>query len=188
MSQQSYSYSSSSSSGSTIRPREISIRKGGYGGGGGGGSMSISQTSISRSGGGGGGGGFGMGGGGGGGMSLRMAVAALGGGGGAISGAVREVASNPTAVIAQREKEKRDLQELNDRFASYIERVRFLEADNKRLQSIIDTLKVGTLWSRTKIPVSLHREISIRRMAQIQSSSVLPLMIKLICILTQGRL
>merc|ERR1719289_270548 len=92
------------------------------------------------------GGGFGMGGGGGGGgggMSLRMAVAALGGSsGGGISGAVREVASNPTAVIAQREREKRDLQELNDRFASYIERVRFLEADNKRLQSIIDTLKV----------------------------------------------
>jgi len=109
--------------------------------------MSISQTSISRSGGGGGGGGFGMGGGGGaggggGGMSLRMAVAALGGSGGGISGAVREVASNPTAVIAQREREKRDLQDLNDRFASYIERVRFLEADNKRLQSIIDTLKV----------------------------------------------
>jgi len=136
---QSYSYSTSSSSGSTIRPREISIRKGGMGGGGG--SMSISSSSISRSGG--GGGGFGMGGGGGGGgMSLRMAVAALGGSGGGISGAVREVASNPTAVIAQREKEKRDLQELNDRFASYIERVRFLEADNKRLQSIIDTLKV----------------------------------------------
>merc|ERR1719289_259437 len=92
------------------------------------------------------GGGFGMGGGGGGGgggMSLRMAVAALGGSsGGGISGAVREVASNPTAVIAQREREKRDLQELNDRFSSYIERVRFLEADNKRLQSIIDTLKV----------------------------------------------
>merc|ERR1719268_60214 len=85
----------------------------------------------------------GGGGGGGGGMSLRMAVAALGGSsGGSISGAVREVAANPTAVIAQREREKRDLQELNDRFASYIERVRFLEADNKRLQSIIDTLKV----------------------------------------------
>jgi len=102
-----------------------------YGAAGGGGGMSISQSSISRSGGGGGGG-----------MSLKMAVAALGGGGGGISGAVREVASNPTAVIAQREREKRDLQELNDRFASYIERVRFLEADNKRLQSIIDTLKV----------------------------------------------
>merc|ERR1719342_1170413 len=83
-----------------------------------------------------------MSGGGGGGMSLKMAVAALGGSGGSISGAVREVAANPTAVIAQREREKRALQELNDRFASYIERVRFLEADNKRLQSIIDTLKV----------------------------------------------
>merc|ERR1719204_889386 len=67
--------------------------------------MSISQTSISRGGGGGGGFGMGGGGGGGGGMSLRMAVAALGGGGGAISGAVREVASNPTAVIAERERE-----------------------------------------------------------------------------------
>ena len=84
-----------------------------------------------------------MSGGGGGGMSLKMAVAALGGSGGSISGAVREVAANPTAVIAQREREKRDLQELNDRFASYIERVRFLEADNKRLQSIIDVLKVS---------------------------------------------
>merc|ERR1712200_20364 len=71
-----------------------------------------------------------------------MGVAALGGSGGSISGAVREVAANPTAVIAQREGEKRDLQELNDRFASYIERVRFLEADNKRLQSIITELTV----------------------------------------------
>jgi len=99
---------------STIQPRSINIRKG--------------HESRSAAGGGG--------------MSLRMAVAALGGSGGSISGAVREVAANPTAVIQQREREKRDLQELNDRFASYIERVRFLEADNKRLQSIIDVLKV----------------------------------------------
>merc|ERR1712131_274645 len=37
--------------------------------------------------------------------------------------------------------------ELNDRFAAYIERVRFLEADNKRLQSIITelTLKFESL-------------------------------------------
>merc|ERR1711931_462239 len=52
------------------------------------------------------------------------------------------VAPAAASLIAQREREKRDLQELNDRFASYIERVRFLEADNKRLQSIIDVLKV----------------------------------------------
>jgi len=113
----SMSYSVERTTQSTIQPRNINIRK----------------SHESRSAGGGGAGG---------GMSLRMAVAALGGGGGSISGAVREVAANPTAVIAQREREKRDLQELNDRFASYIERVRFLEADNKRLQSIIDVLKV----------------------------------------------
>jgi len=112
----SVSYSIERTTQSTIQPRTINIRK----------------SHESRGGAGGAGGG----------MSLRMAVAALGGGGGSISGAVREVAANPTAVIAQREREKRDLQELNDRFASYIERVRFLEADNKRLQSIIDVLKV----------------------------------------------
>ena len=80
-------------------------------------------------------------------MSLPTAVAALGGGGGggSTSGAVREVEANPTAALAQREKEKRNLQELNDRFASYIERVRFLEADHKRLQTIIDVLKVCLL-------------------------------------------
>lgn len=111
----SVSYSVERTTQSTIQPRNINIRK----------------SHESRSGGGASGG-----------MSLRMAVAALGGGGGSISGAVRSVAANPTAVIAQREREKRDLQELNDRFASYIERVRFLEADNKRLQSIIDVLKV----------------------------------------------
>jgi len=111
---------------STIQPRSINIRKGHESSR----SYSMASSSQSRSAAGGGG------------MSLRMAVAALGGSGGSISGAVREVAANPTAVIQQREREKRDLQELNDRFASYIERVRFLEADNKRLQSIIDVLKV----------------------------------------------
>jgi len=124
----SMSYSVERTTQSTIQPRNINIRKSHESK-----SYSSSSSSQSRSAGGGGAGG---------GMSLRMAVAALGGGGGSISGAVREVAANPTAVIAQREREKRDLQELNDRFASYIERVRFLEADNKRLQSIIDVLKV----------------------------------------------
>jgi len=116
---------------SNIQPRNINIRKSHESSSRSYSASSSSSSSQSR-------GGAGASGG----MSLRMAVAALGGGGGSISGAVREVAANPTAVIAQREREKRDLQELNDRFASYIERVRFLEADNKRLQSIIDVLKV----------------------------------------------
>merc|ERR1719369_1563388 len=52
------------------------------------------------------------------------------------------IAADPKGVVESREKEKVALQELNDRFAAYIERVRFLEADNKRLQSIITTLTV----------------------------------------------
>merc|ERR1719259_1335546 len=63
---------------------------------------------------------------------------ALGGSGGQV--ALKELAVSPAAVVVSREKEKLALQELNDRFAAYIERVRFLEADNKRLQGIINTL------------------------------------------------
>merc|ERR1719180_466432 len=63
---------------------------------------------------------------------------ALGGSGGAV--VAKELAVSPAAVVVSHEKEKLALQELNDRFAAYIERVRFLEADNKRLQGIIATL------------------------------------------------
>ena len=66
-------------------------------------------------------------------------MATLGGGGVSIGS---EVTVDPTGLVAQREREKWDFQELNDRFASYIERVQFLEADNKRLLSINDVLKV----------------------------------------------
>ena len=40
-----------------------------------------------------------------------------------------------------RQKEKRELGELNDRFAGYVERVRFLEAQNKKLQLELSVLK-----------------------------------------------
>jgi len=72
-----------------------------------------------------------------GGNSLKMAMMSLGGGGQVLA---KELAVSPGAVVLSREKEKLALQELNDRFAAYIERVRFLEADNKRLQGIIATL------------------------------------------------
>jgi Intermediate filament protein len=47
----------------------------------------------------------------------------------------------PFRFRENREREKRELSQLNDRFASYIERVRFLERDNKKLQSEIDQLR-----------------------------------------------
>jgi len=79
-----------------------------------------------------------------GGGGLKMAMMSLGGSGQVVK---KELAVDPQGVVESREKEKIALQQLNERFASYIERVRFLEADNKRLQSIISelTLKYESL-------------------------------------------
>lgn len=48
-----------------------------------------------------------------------------------------------------RQKEKQQLGELNDRFAGYVERVRFLEAQNKKLSMELGSLK-GKWGSETK--------------------------------------
>lgn len=45
------------------------------------------------------------------------------------------------SIQENREKEKRDLMALNDKFASYVERVRFLEVHNKKLQMELDALR-----------------------------------------------
>jgi len=46
-----------------------------------------------------------------------------------------------TSVKQHREREKKDMQDLNERFASYIEKVRFLEAQNRKLGSELEQLK-----------------------------------------------
>ena len=40
-----------------------------------------------------------------------------------------------------RQREKRDLEQLNDKFAQYVEKVRFLEAQNKKLGLELDELR-----------------------------------------------
>lgn len=44
-------------------------------------------------------------------------------------------------VKANREREKQDMRDLNERFANYIEKVRFLEAQNKKLAGELEELK-----------------------------------------------
>ncbi|XP_061760895.1 keratin, type II cytoskeletal 8-like [Nerophis ophidion] len=135
---------------------------GGYGGGGGGGSrgwssrsattyrsspVMASSSSILRSsmgGGGGGGGGFGMVSGGGGGFS--MSSSGFGSGGGLMIPPIANVQCNtsllaPVDLKIDREiqsvrlQEKDQIMNLNNRFASFIDKVRFLEQQNKMLET-----------------------------------------------------
>jgi chromosome segregation ATPase len=55
------------------------------------------------------------------------------------AGGAHSAAGN--ALRETRQNEKKQLSELNDRFAGYVERVRFLEAQNKKLQIELDVLK-----------------------------------------------
>lgn len=48
---------------------------------------------------------------------------------------------SPLAVVATREREKRELSDLNDRLCNYIEAVRFLEFHNKKLTSDVEFYK-----------------------------------------------
>jgi len=68
------------------------------------------------------------------------------GGGGLMAGppatAYGNVSTQQVAgVKSSREREKKDMQDLNERFASYIEKVRFLEAQNKKLTDELARLK-----------------------------------------------
>lgn len=59
------------------------------------------------------------------------------------SGAYAAVTNSGVSNVKQsREREKKDMQDLNERFASYIEKVRFLEAQNRRLADELEKLKV----------------------------------------------
>ncbi|KAK3599243.1 hypothetical protein CHS0354_012853 [Potamilus streckersoni] len=57
-------------------------------------------------------------------------------------GSYGNISSGGAQTIKQtREKEKKDMQDLNERFAGYIEKVRFLEAQNRKLGNELDELR-----------------------------------------------
>merc|ERR1739838_362190 len=95
--------------------------------------------------------------------SLRMALATLGGTGGTISGAIRDVATDPQGVVQHRKKEKKDMQDLNDRFATYIERIRFYEVENKRLKAENDNLRKALVQLEQKMKELYEKELAQAR-------------------------
>jgi len=92
---------------------------------------------------------------------LKMQMMAMGSG----ESIQKVIAADPKGVVESREKEKVALQELNDRFAAYIERVRFLEADNKRLQSIITELTAKFNSLDAALRVIYEEELAAARTA-----------------------
>lgn len=75
-----------------------------------------------------------------------------------------------------REREKRELSQLNNRFASYIERVRYLERDNKKLQLEIDQLRYIVLHDIFTTFAS-HLEINgVQKHMQLEINTMLKFM------------
>lgn len=68
-----------------------------------------------------------------------------------------------TNVKESRAKEKKDMQDLNERFASYIEKVRFLEAQNRRLADELEKLKARWGKETTQIKAMYQAELDEAR-------------------------
>lgn len=68
-----------------------------------------------------------------------------------------------SAIRDSREKEKKDLQDLNDRLASYIEKVRFLEAQNRKLAVDLDNLRSRWGKDTSSIKAMYEGELSEAR-------------------------
>jgi len=67
------------------------------------------------------------------------------------------------SVRESRDKEKKDMQDLNERFASYIEKVRFLEAQNRKLSDELDKLKSKWGKETTAIKAMYQAELDEAR-------------------------
>ena len=68
-----------------------------------------------------------------------------------------------TTVKVARVQEKKDMQDLNERFASYIEKVRFLEAQNRKLADELDKLKSKWGKETTAIKAMYQAELDEAR-------------------------
>jgi len=80
------------------------------------------------------------------------------------AGAVQAIAATGVSSVKNaRQNEKKDMQDLNERFASYIEKVRFLEAQNRKLADELDKLKSKWGKETTAIKAMYQAELDEAR-------------------------
>nr|UFQ72724.1 intermediate filament b-like protein [Macrostomum hystrix] len=82
---------------------------------------------------------------------------------------VHQTAADVNNMLNGREKEKRDMQELNERLASYIEKVRFLEAQNKKLSNELQQLK--DRWGKETERVKVTYETELNQLRKLLGDS-----------------
>lgn len=73
--------------------------------------------------------------------------------------------SNVTNVKEHRAKEKKDMQDLNERLANYIEKVRFLEAQNKKLAAELEDLK--SKWGKETAAIKSMYETELKEVREV---------------------
>jgi intermediate filament protein if len=66
-----------------------------------------------------------------------------------------------SAIRDNREREKKEMSELNDRLASYIEKVRFLEAQNRKLAADLEMLRGRWGKDATTIKTMYESELTV---------------------------
>lgn len=80
------------------------------------------------------------------------------------SGAYASITTSGIQTVASsREEEKKDMQDLNDRFANYIEKVRFLEVQNRKLTDELEKLKAKWGMETTQIKAMYLTELDEAR-------------------------
>jgi hypothetical protein len=86
------------------------------------------------------------------------------------AGAYQNISALGTASVQKnRQREKKDMQDLNERLASYIEKVRFLEAQNKKLAAELDDLKAK--WGKETANVKAMYEAELAQARKLLDDS-----------------
>jgi len=102
-------------------------------------------------------------GGGGGSMSMSRAMSQMSMPSMSSGGFAQLTSSGVQSVKGSRDREKKDMQDLNERFASYIEKVRFLEAQNRKLADELEKLKSKWGKETTAIKAMYQAELDEAR-------------------------